>query len=105
MADAPATTVTGSPFRGLAPLRYVDEPIFFGRDREAQLLHRLVVIYRGVLLYGDSGTGKSSLLNAGLILAAEREQMRPERVRVQPQADGELVVERISMKAAGSKPY
>jgi hypothetical protein len=105
MAHAAATTLTGSPFRGLAPLRYVDEPIFFGRDRETQLLHRLVVIYRGVLLYGDSGTGKSSLLNAGLIPAAERELMRPERVRVQPQEGGELFVERISMGVAGLPPY
>lgn len=105
MAQAPATTLTGSPFRGLAPLRYVDEPIFFGRDRETQLLHRLVVIYRGVVLYGDSGTGKSSLLNAGLIPAAEREGLRPERVRVQPHERGELVVERISTGTAGSPPY
>jgi len=24
-------------------------------------------VYRGVLLYGDSGNGKSSLINAGLL--------------------------------------
>ena len=103
--EAPAVVLPETPFRGLAPLRYVDQAIFFGRDRETQLLHRLVVIYRGVLLYGDSGTGKSSLLNAGLIPALEHEGMRAERVRVQPSADGELVVERVALGDTGTPPY
>jgi hypothetical protein len=103
--DAWAPKLPTTPFRGLAPLRYLDQPIFFGRDRETQLLHRLVVIYRGVLLYGDSGIGKSSLLNAGLIPAIEGEGIRAERVRVQPRAGEELVVERISLDEAGTPPY
>ena len=62
---------------------------------------RLVVIYRGVLLYGESGAGKSSLLNAGLIPAAEREGLRADRVRVQPRPGEELVVERLETTAEG----
>jgi hypothetical protein len=93
---APVVAHPSMPFRGLEPLRYVDRPIFTGRERETELLRRLVVIYRAVLLYGDSGTGKSSLLNAGLIPAAEEEGLRPERIRVQPRGGEELVVERIA---------
>ena len=64
-------------------------------------LLRLVVVYRGVLLYGESGAGKSSLINAGLIPAAEREGLRADRVRVQPRPGEELVVERLETTAAG----
>ena len=52
-------------------------------------------MYRGVLLYGDSGSGKSSLVNACLIPEAIRLGFAPERLRVQPRASEELVVERI----------
>jgi WD40 repeat protein len=52
-------------------------------------------VYRGVLLYGDSGSGKSSVVNAGLIPEAIRLGFAPERLRVQPRAGEELVIERI----------
>ncbi len=55
----------------------------------------LVSVYRGVLLYGDSGSGKSSLVNAGLIPEAIRLGFAPERLRMQPRASEELVIERI----------
>jgi WD40 repeat protein len=54
-----------------------------------------------VLLYGQSGAGKSSLINAGLIPAAEREGLRADRVRVQPRPGEELVVERLETTAEG----
>jgi len=47
------------------------------------------------MLYGDSGAGKSSLINAGLIAAAMHKGFQVEYVRVQPRAGDELVVERI----------
>ena len=49
-----------------------------------------------MLLYGASGDGKSSLINAGLLPAVARRDLRPERVRVQPRHGEELVVERIA---------
>ena len=39
---------------------------FFGRERETEELHRLLVSNPIVVLYGKSGTGKTSLLQAGL---------------------------------------
>ena len=47
----------------------VDQPIFFARGEETRKLLRYVSVYRGVLFYGESGCGKSSLLNAGFIPA------------------------------------
>jgi FHA domain len=54
------------------------------------------------MLYGESGAGKSSLVNAGLFPVAERAGLRPERVRVQPRQGAELVVERVPVTADGS---
>jgi len=54
------------------------------------------------MLYGDSGSGKSSLVNAGLMDAAQDKGFQPERVRVQPTADQEFVVERIAVDDAAT---
>jgi hypothetical protein len=85
-----------SPYRGIEEFRYVDAPIFFGRDFEARRLLRLITIHRGVLLYGDSGVGKSSLVNAKVMPLAVDDGYAPERVRVQPVRGAEFVVERIA---------
>lgn len=59
------------PFRGLMPYRPEDAEIFFGRRREAEELARLIAAARGdlrrlVVVFGSAGSGKSSLLAAGL---------------------------------------
>jgi WD40 repeat protein len=59
------------------------------------VLSSLVAVYRGVFLYGASGNGKSSLVNAGLIPAVRELGFVPVRIRVQPRAGEEIVVERI----------
>lgn len=84
-----------SPFPGIDAYSYAYRTVFYGREAEAQTLIRLVVMYRAVLLYADSGTGKSSLLNAGLIPIASENGYLPHRVRVQPKVGQEIVVERI----------
>ena len=83
-----------SPYRGIEEFRYVDEPIFFGRDDDARDLLRLIMMYRGVLVFGDSGVGKSSLLNAKLMPRVTRGGYAPERVRVQLKKGAEFIVER-----------
>jgi WD40 repeat protein len=56
------------------------------------------------MLYGATGAGKSSLINAGLLPRAVELGFQPERVRVQPRAGEALVVERISTTDDGSEP-
>jgi membrane protein implicated in regulation of membrane protease activity len=90
-----AVVPVAPPFRGIHSFRYADRSVFFARDRQIAELVPLVSIYRGVLLYGDSGAGKSSLVNAGLIPAMKEIGYLPERFRLQPIAGEELVVEPI----------
>jgi WD40 repeat protein len=93
------------PYRGIEQFRFIDRPIFFERREETRRLIRLVSIYRGTLLYGESGTGKSSVINAGFIPAMLEEGFLPERLRVQPLPGGELVVERIALTDEGTAPF
>ena len=85
------------PYRGILAFRLLDWRIFLERDAETDRLANLVSLYRGVLLYGQSGAGKSSLVNAGLIPDALRRGRAPERLRVFPDPGRELSVERIQL--------
>jgi WD40 repeat protein len=99
--DELVVTLPALPYRGIQPYRYVDHPIFFEREKETSDLLSLVVVYRGVLVYGDSGAGKSSLINAALLAGAHEKGFQPERIRVYPQDGAELVVERIAVTDDG----
>ena len=94
-----------APYRGIEPFRFIDQPIFSARTGKVRKLVRLITIYRGIFFYGESGAGKSSLINAGLIPALRDEGFAPERVRVQPFAGQELVVERIALTEEGAPPF
>ena len=61
------------PFPGLRPFAFADREFFFGRERQAFALYRLVEAGRFIAVIGSSGSGKSSLVLAGLerLLAEE----------------------------------
>jgi hypothetical protein len=61
------------PFVGPRPFKKGEEAYFFGRERESEDLLSMVIANRAVVLYARSGAGKTSLLNAKLIPALERE--------------------------------
>ncbi len=61
-----ATVSAERPFPGLRPFGYADRAFFFGRERQAFALYRLVENGRFVAVIGSSGSGKSSLVLAGL---------------------------------------
>jgi energy-coupling factor transporter ATP-binding protein EcfA2 len=55
------------PYRGLRVFGEEDAPFFFGRDRDVQRLLEKLKSSRFVALLGPSGSGKSSLVRAGLV--------------------------------------
>jgi WD40 repeat protein len=55
-----------SPFKFLDSYTKDDRAIFFGRDREIEELYHRVFESKIMLVYGVSGTGKSSLIHCGL---------------------------------------
>jgi WD40 repeat protein len=77
-ADAFGWDPTRSPFPGLDPFDRQDAAVFFGRKREIDRLVELLTntLLRGpgrfVAIVGPSGSGKSSLLRAGLLPRLER---------------------------------
>ncbi|MEV6957832.1 WD40 repeat domain-containing protein [Streptomyces sp. NPDC051207] len=58
---------TPPPYRGLARYEPDDAALFFGRDRLVDRLGELTRHRRFTAVFGSSGSGKSSLLRAGLI--------------------------------------
>src|SRR5262245_51569173 len=72
----PSPKRTGSPYPGLRPFESNERDLFFGRDRDAELLSNKIFAARLTLLFGQSGRGKSSLLRTLLIPQLEREGAR-----------------------------
>ena len=56
-----------SPFKFLDSYTKEDREIFFGREKEIEELYHRLFESRILLVYGESGTGKSSLINCGLL--------------------------------------
>ncbi|MCD9879749.1 WD40 repeat domain-containing protein [Streptomyces guryensis] len=61
------------PYRGLTRFEPDDRDLFFGRDRLVEDLQELVCEHRFAAVFGASGSGKSSLLRAGLIPRLQHE--------------------------------
>ena len=64
MADS--NEVKESPYRFLDYYRLEDRDIFFGRESEKRILLADVIVARLVVLFAQTGTGKTSLINAGV---------------------------------------
>lgn len=54
-------------YPGVKPFERSEENIFFGRDQDIDNLYELILLEKLVTLFGKSGYGKSSLLNAGIL--------------------------------------
>ena len=65
-------SVPKSPYKGLAPFRPKDAPFFFGRALDRRIIVANLQSARLTLVYGASGVGKSSVLNAGVAHHLER---------------------------------
>ena len=54
------------PFKFLDPYGPEDRAIFFGRESETAILYAQFYKSRLTLVYGESGTGKTSLIDCGV---------------------------------------
>lgn len=61
------------PFPGLRPFAYEDHAYFFGREEQTYALYGLLEISQFLAVVGNSGSGKSSLVRAGLLPLLESE--------------------------------
>ncbi|MER5409226.1 hypothetical protein [Streptomyces sp. NPDC002769] len=74
-----------APYRGLARFEPGDSELFFGRDRLTTDLLDLLRRRRFAAVFGPSGSGKSSLLRAGLIPTLQHSQepgLRPAVIQI-----------------------
>ena len=70
-----------SPFKFLDSFTKEDKAIFFGRDHETEELYQKVFESKLLLIYGVSGTGKSSLLQCGLANKFQESDWLPISIR------------------------
>src|SRR5215216_5188367 len=68
-------TIPPCPYPGMVPFRRADAGRFFGRDREVADIEARLASERLLCLVGPSGSGKSSLLEAGVF--AHLDSARP----------------------------
>ena len=77
-----ATEAEIQPWLGLLPYSESDQNLFFGREQDSLDLLRLVRREVLTVLFGRSGTGKSSILKAGLFPKLRQEQYLPVWIRL-----------------------
>jgi hypothetical protein len=70
-----------SPFKFLDSYTREDRDIFFGREQEINELYRRVFESKILLVYGISGTGKSSLIHCGLANKIQESDWLPINIR------------------------
>jgi hypothetical protein len=68
------TRATICPYRGLLYFREEDAPFFFGREAAVQKLAEAIKKQTFLTVVGASGSGKSSLVRAGLIPSLRRDR-------------------------------
>lgn len=72
-----------NPWLGLASYEYEDAYRFFGREKELEKLKDCVSNNLITTIYGISGSGKTSLINAGMCPQIEKENFLPVRIRLE----------------------
>jgi hypothetical protein len=91
-----------APYRGISSYRLLDSGLLFARDEQIERLVQLILVYRAALVFGESGVGKTSMLNAGFVPEALRLGYLPERVRLRCGTDAPILIEHIGLETSAS---
>lgn len=75
-------TTTEYRYPGIQPFTGRQKDLFFGRDDDRERLLSLLLLEKLTVLFGRSGYGKSSLLNAGIAPGLEKESRRGKRAYI-----------------------
>jgi len=73
--------VTSSAFLGLESYTESQAGSFYGRDEEISRLAAMIELHTLTIVFGKSGTGKTSLLNAGVFPRLRKKYCLPFRIR------------------------
>lgn len=87
-----------NPFKGLYYYEEADKDIFFGRDNLSRELFNLVALNGLTLVFGKSGIGKTSLLNAGLFPLLRDADFLPVRLRLDYSSSGAPLIEQVKQR-------
>lgn len=69
-----------NPWKGLQS--YQETDVIYGRDEEIKALYTRILYNTQTVVYGKSGIGKSSIINAGIIPRAKHDDMLPVSIRL-----------------------
>ncbi|MDQ1354155.1 MAG: hypothetical protein QG657_4464 [Acidobacteriota bacterium] len=87
-----------NPFKGLYYYEEADKDIFFGRDNLSRELFNLVALNGLTLVFGKSGIGKTSLLNAGLFPLLRSAGFLPVRLRLDYSSSGAPLIDQVKQE-------
>lgn len=98
-----ASKILGNPWKGLN--FYKEGEIIYGRNSEIQSLSQYIFNNTQTVLYGRSGIGKSSILNAGIFPKARLAGMIPVSIRLNHEDDDEYLSQiRVAIENSGLVP-
>jgi hypothetical protein len=93
--ETAAPSQTNSLFIGLESYTEAQSKIFYGRDDEIERLTNLIKTNTLTIVFGKSGTGKTSLLNAGVFPRLRKNYFLPFRIRLEFKDDSPELVTQI----------
>lgn len=91
--DLRTDAISPSPYRGLLPFREVDQKLFFGREVQSNELADQISGRSVLTVVGASGSGKTSLVQAGVV---PRLRARATAVAVMRAGDGSAPINALS---------
>ena len=95
-------THLNNPWKGLN--YYTEGEVIYGRNAEIQSLSQYIFNNTQTVLYGRSGIGKSSILNAGIFPKARLEGMIPVSIRLKHDDEDNYILQiRAAIKDSGLK--